>query len=154
MSTFIGKYEAKADVKGRVFVPAAYRKLLSGDDRERLVVRKDVDHDCLIFYPERVWEQKLGLLRAGLNEWDAADQMLLLAFAEEAEWLEFDSQGRVLLSKENRQAIALEGSEVLFIGMFDRFALWSKACYEQVKLSREDVSERLKEISEKLRSGR
>jgi len=28
MSTFIGKYEAKADVKGRIFIPSAYRKLL------------------------------------------------------------------------------------------------------------------------------
>ena len=35
MSTFIGKYEAKADVKGRIFIPSTYRKLLPQDQRER-----------------------------------------------------------------------------------------------------------------------
>lgn len=145
MSIFIGKQEAKVDVKGRVFVPAGYRKLLSADERERIVVRKDVDNDCIIFYPERVWNRKLEELRGNLDEWSAEDQLLLLAFTEDAEWLDFDSQGRVLLSKKHQQALSLDGSnEVLFIGMVDRFAVWGKTRYEQVKLSSKDLAERLR----------
>ena len=54
MSTFIGKYEAKADVKGRVFIPSTYRKLLPGGERDRIVMQRDTENDCLILYPEQV----------------------------------------------------------------------------------------------------
>ncbi|MBO7724429.1 MAG: cell division/cell wall cluster transcriptional repressor MraZ, partial [Paludibacteraceae bacterium] len=55
MATFIGNIEAKLDAKGRVFVPASYRKLLVCREKEQLVVRKDPDMNCLILYPENVW---------------------------------------------------------------------------------------------------
>jgi len=55
MSTFIGKYEAKADVKGRIFIPSAYRKILPDGEKERVVMRKDAENDCLIVFPENVW---------------------------------------------------------------------------------------------------
>ena len=145
MSTFIGKYEARADVKGRIFVPSAYRKLLSSDEKERIVVRKDADNDCIIFYPEQVWNKKVAELRENLDEWNPDDQMLLFAFTEDAEWLDIDSQGRVLLSKKNQQAISLADNEVLFIGMIDRFAVWSKSRYEQTKISPSEMANRLKE---------
>ena len=145
MATFIGKYEAKADIKGRIFVPSAYRKLLPNDEKERIIIRKDTDNDCIIFYPEHVWSKIVDDLRQNLNEWDSDDRMILAAFTEDAEWLDIDSQGRVLLSKKNQQAINLADNEVLFIGMFDRFAVWSKSRYEQTKLSPSELASRLKE---------
>ena len=145
MSTFIGKHEAKADVKGRVFIPSVYRKLLSNDEKERIVMRKDADNDCIVFYPEYIWNKKLNDLRESLDEWNPEDQMILFSFSEDAEWLDIDSQGRVLLSKKNQQAIGLTDNEVLFIGMIDRFAVWSKTRYEQVKLSPSDLASKLKE---------
>lgn len=145
MSTFIGKYEAKADAKGRIFIPSCYRKLLSSEERERIVIRKDADNDCIIFYPEQVWNKKVNELRENLDEWNPADQMLLQAFTEDAEWLDIDSQGRVLLSKKNQSAINLNENEVLFIGMIDRFAVWSKKRYEEVRMSPTDLAARLKE---------
>jgi len=149
MSTFIGKYEAKADVKGRVFIPSVYRKLLSNDEKERIIMRKDADNDCIVFYPEHVWNKKLNDLRENLDEWNPEDQMILFSFSEDAEWLDIDSQGRVLLSKKNQQAIGLADNEVLFIGMIDRFAVWSKTRYEQVKLSPSDLAGKLKEKMKK-----
>ena len=145
MPTFIGKYEVKVDAKGRIFIPSAYRKLLSGEDKERIVARKDADNDCIVFYPEEVWNKKLAELREKLDEWNPEDQMLLLGFTEDAEWLDIDSQGRVLLSNKSRQSIGLANNEVFFIGMIDRFAVWSKTRYEQVKLSSSDLAVRLKE---------
>ena len=145
MTTFIGKYEAKADVKGRVFVPSTYRKLLPEGKNERVVLRKDADNDCLIVFPEQVWNAKVEDLKSRLNQWDATDQLILMHFVSEAEWLDIDSQGRVLLSKKNLQAIGLESTEVLFVGMDDRFAIWSKANYEQNKLSSNDFAALLRE---------
>ncbi len=145
MSTFIGKYEAKADVKGRIFIPSAYRKLLPDSDRERVVMRKDAENECLIIYPEHVWNEKLESFKSRLDEWNPTDQLLLMQFVSDAEWLDIDSQGRVLISKKNLQAIGVENAEVLFVGMIDRFAVWSKAGYEQAKMSQTDFASLLKE---------
>ncbi len=145
MSTFIGKYEAKADVKGRIFIPAIYRKLLPDGERESIVMRKDAENDCIILYPEHVWTQKVTEFKSKLDEWNSQDQMLLMQFVSDAEWLDIDSQGRVLISKKHLQSIAVENSEVLFVGMIDRFAIWSKARYAEVRMSNEDFAKTLKE---------
>ncbi len=145
MSTFIGKYEAKADVKGRIFIPSAYRKLLPDGERERVVMRKDAENDCMILFPERVWAAKVEDFKSKLDEWNPTDQLLLMQFVSDAEWLDIDSQGRVLISKRNLQLIGIENQEVLFVGMLDRFAVWSKNRYEQIKMPSADFAALLKE---------
>jgi MraZ protein len=145
MSTFIGKYEAKADVKGRIFIPSAYRKLLPDGERERIIMRKDAENDCMILFPESVWNAKVEDFKSKLDEWNPTDQLLLMQFVSDAEWLDIDSQGRVLISKRNQQLIGIENQEVLFVGMLDRFAIWSKNHYEQVKMSATDFATLLKE---------
>ena len=145
MSTFIGKYEAKADVKGRIFIPSAYRKLLPDGEREKVVMRRDAENKCMILYPEHVWNAKVEQLKATLDEWNPADQMLLMQFVAEAEWLDIDSQGRVLIAKRHLQSISVENSELLFVGMIDRFAVWGKNRYEQSKMSQTDFAKTLKE---------
>ena len=98
MSTFIGKYELKADAKGRIFIPSVYRRLLPDTHREQVVMRKDAENACLIIYPVPVWNAKLEEFKSKLDEWDPVDQLLLMQFVSEAEWLDIDSQGRVLIT--------------------------------------------------------
>ena len=145
MSTFIGKYEVKVDVKGRIFIPSAYRKILGIDDRQQIIMRKDAENECIVFYPESVWNQKVEHLKSKLDEWNSSDQLLLMQFVADAEWLDIDAQGRVLISKKHLQAIGVENAEVLFVGMIDRFALWSKSRYEQMQLPAENFAALLKE---------
>jgi len=145
MSTFIGKYEAKADVKGRIFIPSAYRKLLPDGEREKVVMRRDAENECMILYPEHVWNAKVEQLKATLDEWNPADQMLLMQFVADAEWLDIDSQGRILIAKRHLQSISVENSELLFVGMIDRFAVWGKNRYEQSKMSQTEFAKTLKE---------
>lgn len=145
MSTFIGKYEAKADIKGRIFIPSNYRKLLPDGQKEKVVMRKDAENDCLIIFPEQVWNEKVDDFKSKLDEWNPVDQMLLMQFVSDAEWLDIDSQGRILISKKNLLAIGIENAEVLFVGMIDRFAVWSKGRYEQNKMSPTDFAALLKE---------
>lgn len=145
MATFIGKYDAKADVKGRIFIPSNYRKLLPEGEKERIVIRRDAENECLILYPEHVWNAKVEILKENLDEWNPADQLLLMQFVSAAEWLDIDSQGRILLSKKLLSSISAENNEVVFAGMIDRFAIWSKTKYEQSLLSANDFSKALKE---------
>ena len=148
MKTFLGKIDAKLDAKGRVFVPSVFRKVLSEEERERVVVRMEADEKYLVVYPESVWNRQVVELQSKLNEWDPEDQMLLMQFVGDAEVLEFDAQGRVLLPKRLQVRMGLE-SEVVFVGMVDKIAMWSKPMYEEQFAVKAKLSERLKMLGGK-----
>ena len=148
MKTFLGKIDAKLDAKGRVFVPSVFRKVLSEEERERVVVRMEADEKYLVVYPESVWNRQVVELQSKLNEWDPDDQMLLMQFVGDAEVLEFDAQGRVLLPKRLQVRMGLE-SEVVFVGMVDKIAMWSKSMYEEQFAVKAKLSERLKMLGGK-----
>jgi MraZ protein len=131
-----------------VFVPSVFRKVLSEDERERIVVRMEADEKYLLVYPESVWNKQVVDLQSKLNEWDPEDQMLLMQFVGDAEVLEFDAQGRVLLPKRLQMRMGLE-SEVVFVGMVDRIAMWNKSMYEEQFAVKAKLSERLKQLGAK-----
>ena len=148
MKTFLGKIDAKLDAKGRVFVPSVFRKVLSEEERERVVVRMEADEKYLLVYPESVWNRQVVELQSKLNEWDPEDQMLLMQFVGDAEVLEFDAQGRVLLPKRLQMRMGL-GNEIVFVGMVDRIAMWNKSVYEEQFAVKAKLSERLKMLGSK-----
>ena len=148
MKTFLGKIDAKLDAKGRVFVPSVFRKVLSEEERERVVVRMEADEKYLLVYPESVWNRQVVELQSKLNEWDPEDQMLLMQFVGDAEVLEFDAQGRVLLPKRLQVRMGLE-NEIVFVGMVDRIAMWNKSVYEEQFAVKAKLSERLKMLGSK-----
>ena len=148
MKTFLGKIDAKLDAKGRVFVPSVFRKVLSEEERERVVVRMEADEKYLLVYPESVWNRQVVELQSKLNEWDSEDQMLLMQFVGDAEVLEFDAQGRVLLPKRLQMRMGLENERV-FVGMVDRIAMWNKSVYEEQFAVKAKLSERLKMLGGK-----
>jgi MraZ protein len=144
VATFIGKYDARLDVKGRVFIPSAYRKLLSGDEKDRLVMRRDVENECIVLFPESVWTRKVEDFKAKLDEWDPQDQLLLMQFVSDAEWLDVDAQGRILLSKKHLMSIGVDTLDVQFVGMVDRFAVWNPEKYEKSRLASSDFAQLIK----------
>ena len=143
MNTFIGNIEARLDGKGRVFIPASYRKILAEMGSTHIVMRRDTDNECVIFYPEHVWHQKVSQLRNALDEWDPEDQMILMQFMSAAEILELDGQGRVLLQKKNLETIGAE-QDILFVGMLDRFALWNPTVFASKQLPTQDLASRIR----------
>ena len=156
MNTFIGNIEARLDGKGRVFVPASYRKILAEMGSTHIVMRRDTDNECVIFYPEHVWHQKVSQLRNALDEWDPEDQMILMQFMSEAEMLDMDNQGRILLQKKNLEMINAEKApqkskdfsgtpqDILFVGMLDRFAIWNPTVFAEKQMPQKDLAERIR----------
>ena len=59
MQTFVGNTDGRLDEKGRIFVPASYRRILAETSSKRIVMRRDTDNECLMFYPEEVWNEKV-----------------------------------------------------------------------------------------------
>ena len=143
MQTFIGNIEARLDEKGRIFVPASYRKILAESESKRIVMRRDTDNECLMFYPEHIWNEKVEQMRQVLDEWDPEDQLLLMQFMADAEFLEPDGQGRILLQKKNLETIGAQ-NDVLFVGMLNRFALWTPENFANKRLSQTELAARLR----------
>ena len=141
MQTFIGNIEARLDEKGRIFVPASYRKILAESESKRIVMRRDTDNECLMFYPEHIWNEKVEQMRQVLDEWDPEDQLLLMQFMADAEFLEPDGQGRILLQKKNLETIGAQ-NDVLFVGMLNRFALWTPENFANKRLRQTELAAR------------
>ena len=143
MQTFVGNIEGRLDEKGRIFIPATYRRILAETNAKRIVMRRDTDNECLMFYPEAVWNEKVETLRAALDEWDPEDQLILMQFMADAEYLEMDSQGRILLQRKNLETIGAQ-NDVLFVGMLNRFALWTPETFAAKRLSQTELAARLR----------
>ena len=148
MIRFLGNIEAKTDAKGRVFIPAAFRKQLQAAAEESLVLRKDVFQDCLVLYPESVWFKTQEQLRRRLNRWNARQQAVFRQFVSDAEVVVPDGNGRILIPilipRRYLQMAGIEG-EVRFIGMDNTIEIWAKARAEQPFMEAEDFSQALQE---------
>ena len=145
MLRFLGNIEAKTDAKGRVFIPATFRKQLQAASEESLVLRKDVFQDCLVLYPESVWFKTQEQLRRRLNRWNARQQAVFRQFVSDAEVVVPDGNGRILIPRRYLQMAGIE-SEVRFIGMDNTIEIWAKARAEQPFMEAEDFSQALQEV--------
>ena len=141
---FTGKISAKLDAKGRVFFPAAFRKLLV-DGEGDFVLRRDVYQPCLVVYPLVVWEEEVALLRQRLNRWDPRQAMVFRQFMSDAELISLDSSGRFLLPKRLTE-IAQIDKELVFVGVDDRIELWNKNQMSTSFMSPEDFGESLAQL--------
>jgi len=143
MERFIGNIDAKADVKGRVFVPAVFRRILQTAGETHLVLRKDIFQDCLVLYPASVWNDELSNLRARLNKWDEEEQQVFRQFSVEAEIVEIDTNGRILISKKYMQ-LAKIATDVRFVGVNDTIEIWNKEILEKATFSPAAFKENIK----------
>ena len=142
---FLGNSEAKTDAKGRIFLPAVFRKQLQSAAEECLIMRKDTYQSCLVLYPESVWNNQMNELRSRLNLWNPKHQMIFRQFVSDVEIITLDSNGRFLIPKRYLKLANIE-QEVRFIGMDDTIEIWSKETAEKPFMAPEDFEKELAEI--------
>lgn len=142
---FLGNIEAKTDAKGRVFLPATFRKVLQAGSEEVLVMRKDVHQRCLVLYPESVWNRKMDALLEKVNEWDDVGQQVVRQYVSDAEVLTLDGNGRFLIPKRYLQMADIEQT-VRFIGMNDVIEIWAAEKVSEPFMPQEEFAARLKAI--------
>lgn len=145
MMRFIGNIEARTDAKGRVFFPATFRKQLQAGAEERLIMRKDIYEDCLVLYPESVWNSQLEELRCRLNRWNASHQMLYRQFVSDVEIITPDANGRILIPKRYLKICGIV-QDVRFIGMDDTIEIWAKEKVEAPFMEPEVFGKELEKI--------
>ena len=142
---FLGNIEAKTDAKGRAFLPATFRKVLQASGNEALVLRKDIFQDCLVLYPESVWNERLDMLKQQLRPWKPVHQQMFRQFVSEAEVVTLDGNGRFLISK-RLQRVAGISQDIQFIGMDDTIEIWSPQDLQQTLKSDEEFGEEFEKI--------
>jgi MraZ protein len=86
-----------------------------------LVLRKDIFQDCLVLYPGSVWENEIEMLRSRLNKWNSDQQQIFRQFVLDAERIEIDASGRILIPKRYLQLVGID-TDVRFLGVDDTFA--------------------------------
>ncbi len=127
---FRGEYTLSLDAKGRMAVPAKYRKVLQEQYGGQLVVTKNFDLDarCLLLYPLAIWEQIENKLTEvpGLNK---AGQRFKRFFVGNANDCDLDKSGRILLPATHREFSSL-GKRLRLLGMVNKFEIWDEDLWQ------------------------
>lgn len=142
---FLGNIEAKTDAKGRVFLPAVFRKVLQASGSEKLVLRKDVFQPCLVLYPESVWNEQMDALRQRLSRWNARHQLIFRQFVADVEEVTLDGNGRFLIPKRYLKMAEIEQT-VKFIGMGDTIEVWRSTDDDKPFMEAEEFRQAVKEV--------
>ena len=142
---FLGNIEAKTDAKGRAFLPAVFRKVLQASGEETLVLRKDIFQQCLVLFPESVWNERVDMLKSQLKQWKPAHQQILRQFVSEAEVVSLDGNGRFLISKRLQKAADIQ-QNIQFIGMDDTIEIWAPQHLQETMKADDDFGKEFENI--------
>lgn len=147
---FLGTTVSKTDQKGRVFLPSVFRKELQASGEEMLVMHKDVHRQCLVLYPESVWNAQMDEMFQKTNLWDATEKEVLSMYMSDVELMALDGSGRILIPRRYID-MAKISQEVRFIGMNKTIEIWSVEVWaaeheQKAALSQEEFAAKLKLI--------
>ncbi|MGR3503677.1 division/cell wall cluster transcriptional repressor MraZ [Pseudaestuariivita sp.] len=138
---FRGESHHKVDSKGRVSIPASFRRVLEasdpnwrdGDNPELVIVYGDHRKKHLDCYTVEAIEEidaKIAALPRGSKE----RKMLQRLFQGQSIPTNVDETGRLVLPAKLRTKIAL-GAEAFFIAAGDSFQIWNPETYEAEELA-------------------
>jgi MraZ protein len=140
MAAFIGTHKHMLDEKGRVSVPAQFRRQLTAED---LYLNVGME-GCLVLYPPERWrELEEKLLSLPRNR---ETRFFVRSLAQNLRAVSVDSQGRVTIPGELAKRAGITG-EVMFLGKFDTIELWQPERYnsyiDEAGFSPEEIAEGL-----------
>ena len=125
-----GKYYNSIDAKNRLIVPAKFRGELGPQNEKKLtrcVMSMGLD-ECLVLYPESVWEEELAKYDS-LPSLSSDARRLRRFFYENAYDVDVDGQGRTVIPTQLKEMAKITG-DLVTIGMGDRIEIWAKDVYE------------------------
>jgi len=125
----IGTYDCKADVKGRVMVPADLKKQLAPVSASGFVIKRAVFQPCLELYPMAEW-QKLMEKVSALNRFSRKNNDFIRRFTAGVRTVEMDSTGRLNIPQD-LMSFAGIGKELVVTSSINIVEIWDKQKYEQ-----------------------
>ena len=142
---FTGTFRVRVDEKGRLAIPAAFRKQLP----EGSFVSIGLD-EVLAIYPPDLWASMAESL---LSPLPSADQRALSrTLYSLSEAFEPDGQGRIILRPEQRKLAKIDSpSSVVVIGSGSRVEIWQEARWDSYSA---DAQGRFTESADRVNSAR
>jgi len=129
MLNLIGTYECKADVKGRLMIPAQLKKQLAAVSGNGFVIKRAVFQPCLELYPMDQWQQLMEKV-SGLNRFNRKNNDFIRRFTAGVRTVEMDSAGRLNIPNE-LMSFAGMGKELVVSSAINIVEIWDKQKYEQ-----------------------
>lgn len=144
MAQFLGEYDVPVDEKGRVFVPAEFRKKLPPEANDTFVVVRGFDR-CLTAYPQHVWDETAGrMLR--LRQTERKVRVLIRGMLSQAAEVKLDRQGRANIPRKLLERVGIS-DQMVIIGALDKLEFWNPEDWNQF-MEEADIS--LEEVAESL----
>ncbi|NJM14100.1 MAG: division/cell wall cluster transcriptional repressor MraZ [Bacteroidales bacterium] len=131
MTNFIGDYTIKLDAKGRMLMPAAFKKQMSADEDGRFVLKKDIYDNCLVMYTLGEWERQMQLIKEKTNPYNKEHTRFLREYFKGTAEVALDNNNRLLLPKKLLDLINA-GTDIVLAGQFDKIEIWDKAQYDKI----------------------
>ena len=128
MLNLIGTYECKADVKGRVMVPAALKKQLATVAQNGFVIKRAVFQPCLELYPMDEW-QALMRKMGELNRFNRKNNDFIRRFTAGVKTVELDATGRLNIPKDLASFAGMD-KDVVISSAINIVEIWDKQKYE------------------------
>ncbi|MBT8256565.1 MAG: division/cell wall cluster transcriptional repressor MraZ [Bacteroidia bacterium] len=129
MLNLIGTYECKADVKGRVMVPADLKKQLAPVSGSGFVLKRAVFQPCLELYPLAEWQQLMEKV-SGLNRFNRKNNDFIRRFTAGVRTVEMDSTGRLNIPRDLMSFAGID-KEIVVSSAINIVEIWDKKKYEQ-----------------------
>lgn len=132
MSELLGEFSRKIDAKGRLSLPADFRKVLS----DNLKMTLSLDDSCLyIFETEdfNKWVENLFEAQGGFNVGNRQMVNLKLKLNSRASNCEVDNAGRISLSASLREKVGFD-KDVVIVGNGDHIEIWDEERWNQFLL--------------------
>ena len=137
MSGFLGRYEYQLDDKGRVSLPAPFRREAEGEG----FVLLQWQAPALTLFPASAWKEVSGRL-LDFRRSSPEAQAHVRWITTNAVPAKPDKQGRILVPAWLKEAADLTGP-VMVIGAIDRIELWNPAHFaESVRASKGEEFDR------------
>ncbi len=129
MVNLIGTYECKADAKGRLMIPVAFKKQLSPVLQDGFVLKRSVFQACLELYPMAEWNLLMQKINK-LNRFKKKNNDFIRRFTAGVKVVEIDSAGRLLIPKD---LIGFAGitKELVLSSAVNIIEIWDKDQYEK-----------------------
>ena len=130
MISFIGTYECKADVKGRVMIPVTLKNQMAPVLNKGFVIKRSVFQPCLELYPMEEWNLLMQKMNKK-NRFKKKNNDFIRRFSAGVKPVEIDATGRLLIPR-NLVAIAGIKKEVVLSSAINIIEIWDKDSYERV----------------------
>ena len=129
MLNLIGTYECKADVKGRVMVPADLKKQLAPVASQSFVLKRAVFQPCLEMYPMQEWELLMEKM-SKLNRFNRKNNDFIRRFTAGVRTVELDASGRLNIPRDLALFAGIQ-KELVISSAINIVEIWDKKNYEQ-----------------------